>query len=226
METPFNNEQPAGASSDNETTQTPNTQTENANISTSADSNIQAEAWRGDPRFFQEGKKAGTLKPAFREPGENAKKPREAGGIDAEKPSTAFKGLNVAALKRTESSASPDAAPVDKKLLKAEKKLADAKTGAKIAMRVLDLLCGFIGGEEFGRGWSTEEAKRRNDYRDTLEQDWETYLQTVDIPMHPGLIVALGSTTYIAEAFKTEKAQKRVAGWKEKLGGFIFKKIL
>lgn len=224
MSDPLNDAPTTGG--DNETTQSANAQTVAANISTSEDSNIQPEAWRGDPKYFQEGKKAGQLKPAFRAPADTAKKPREAGGVDAEKPSTVFKGLDVSALKRTTSTATPDAAPVDKKQLKAEKKLADAKTGAKIAMRVLDLVCGFVGGEEFGRGWSAEEAKRRNDYRDTLEQDWETYLQTVDIPMHPGLIVALGSTTYIAEAFKTEKAQKRVAGWKEKLGGFIFKKIL
>ncbi len=169
---------------------------------------IIAEKWLDNPKYFQTGKKAGKLKPVK---------------------STEFAGLQTDDLHVTQSitSNSSQAAPVpDKKALIQERKKSDATTGAKLAMRLLDVVTGWISGNTYGNGFDAAQRAERNRYRDELEEDWRTYLMTLDIPLHPALIVAFGSATYIAPAFQTPKGEERVKTWKEKLIGKVVSKIV
>jgi hypothetical protein len=206
-------------------------QTDAANISKSEDSNISKlessniltdeqkpaapeqadpDAWVGDPRYYQSGKKIGKLKPSAK-----------VAGLDAEKgPSLEFGKLDVSDLKKTIATNAPTPEQVQLSG-KAQKKLIEAKTGAKMVMRMLDVLCGWISAGTYGKTFTPAEMKDRMDYRATLEKDWEDYLLTLDIPMHPGLVVAFGSLMYLAPAMHTEAGQKKVQSLSEKIGGKI-----
>jgi len=186
----------------------------NANIPPAGakNDNDNTESWKGDARYFQSGDKAGTLKPAARDP-DNAKTK-----------SKTFAGLNVADLKST--------APVvenipvvdvkaEREKKKAEKKSSDARVGAKIAMRILDTMVKWISGGTYGKDFNAEQRAQRNQYAEELEADWREYLLTLDIPLHPALIVLFGSTVYVGDAFATDKGQEKVKGWKEKMFGKV-----
>lgn len=205
----------------NENTKSVETQTGSANISVLGDSNIQQPAapaesqpikWEGDARYYQTGKKQGQLRPSM-----------AVAGADAEgAESSQFGGLNVGALKASVKKKA-EAAPVSEaKNAKAEKKATEAKIGAKMAIRVLDLIVGFISKNQYGKDFNEQQRKDRNDYRASLEKDWEDYLVTLDIPMHPALVVAFGSIMYTADAFNTPAGQERVQTLTEKIGGKLF----
>ena len=178
--------------------------------SNTAGSPTQTDNWEGNPRYFQSGVKAGQLKPAFREGGEPAKPASK---------SKQFSGLNFDELKATGAPGEQKAKPIvsDKKAAKAEKKSSDARTGAKIAMRVLDTLTKWISKGTYGKDFTPEQRRDRNEYREELENDWREYLLTLDIPLHPALIVAFGSLNYVGDAFATEAGQERAQTIKEKI---------
>lgn len=216
------------------TSQTANANTENENISILENANT-SPSWKGDERFYQEGQKAGQLKPKFRTPEQNAAikrkgykavmgQPREVTAISTPKVGE-FDGLNLGALKVTApGAAKKDEQPTEEaqtkgKPTKAEKKLIEAKTGAKLAMRMLDTLVNWISKGQYGQHFTPEQRTARNEYREALEQDWVDYLQTLDIPMHPGLVVAFGSMMYAADAFNTPAGQERAQTLKEKVIG-------
>lgn len=233
----------AGGSADNENTKPEETQTAPANISKSEDSNIpplqaDGESWRGDERYYQQGAKAGTLKAKYRTPEQNATvkrlgfkalfgKPRELTGADHKtETGGALEGLKIDELRASAPGSAQQSAPVTEqstkaKQTKAEKKLVEAKTGAKLAMRMLDTLVMWISKGQYGRDFSPEQRLARNEYREALEKDWEDYLVTLDIPMHPGLVVAFGSMMYAADAFNTQAGQERAQTFKEKIGAKI-----
>lgn len=187
---------------DNENTQPENNQTGNANISKSESSNI---AWEGNPDYFQSGKKAGQLKPRANK----ATAPKEMRGLDIE-------GLR-ATENVTEQATAPAQISKDKKALQAEKKLVEAKVAAKFAMRILDTLVGWVSKGTYGADFTTQQRSERNKYREELEQDWQDYLITLDIPMHPALVAIFGSMLYVAPAFETKAGQERTQSIKEKI---------
>jgi len=218
----------AGGVSGNETTTTRETQTANADIQPLANADIQplanadinpVAAWFGDNKYYQTGSKAGQLRHKFRAP-----KPRELSGVDASK---SFEGLDTDSLRtsapgaKTADTPAGDSGDKKGKPNKAEKKLIEAKTGAKLAMRMLDTLTMWISRGQFGRDFSAEQTAARNEYRAALEQDWQDYLITLDIPMHPGLVVAFGSMMYTMDAFSTPAGQERAQSWKAKVGAKI-----
>lgn len=219
----------------NETTKPQGEQTEDANISVLADSNIQTplktepeenpETWRGDVRYFQTGDKAGQLRPAYRRVGETL--PREAGGVDTQPKPGEFEGIKLDPAATAKPASAPAVAAQDKatKATKAEKKLIEAKIGAKMVMRMLDTLIGFISGGEYGKDFTQPQIKDRLTYREELEKDWADYLQTLDYTIHPGLVVAFGSMMYIAPAFETPKGKERTKTIKEKVLGKLFSKL-
>lgn len=223
------------AEQENETTKPQGEQTEDANISILADSNNQNhateskkeddEAWKGDERFFQTGKKAGQLRPTYRRIGETL--PREAGGVDTQPKPGDFEGIKLDPSATAKPASAPAAAAQDKatKATKAEKKLIEAKIGAKMVMRMLDTLTGFISGGEYGKDFTQPQIKDRMTYREELEKDWADYLQTLDYTIHPGLVVAFGSMMYIAPAFETPKGKERTKTIKEKVLGKLFSKL-
>lgn len=205
----------AATTGDNQNTSGADVQ-EDQNISILENSNTggaptQPDNWKGDPRYFQGGEKAGTLKPAFREDAKPTEKPA---GKSKE-----FSGLNFDELKATGApGAQKDPAPiVDKKAAKAEKKSSDARVGAKIAMRILDTITKWISKGTYGANFTPEQRRDRNEYREELENDWREYLLTLDMPLHPALIVAFGSLNYIGDAFTTEAGQERAQTIKEKI---------
>lgn len=175
---------------------------ESANIQSEAGNpGTQPDNWKGDPSYYQTGKKAGKLKPS------------------AATKSTEFSGLNFDALKATPSSNEPQAAPEppDKKALKAEKKMVEAKIAAKFVMRILDTLTGWISKGTYGADFTNDQRKERNKYREELEQDWQDYLCTLDIPMHPAIVAIMGSMLYVAPAFQTPVGAERAQSIKDKI---------
>jgi len=195
----------------------PNEITENSSVQPLTEqpgkSNTPPDNWQGNPDYFQTGKKAGQLKP----------RAKKAGGKSKE-----FSGLDIGALKATEvvtEQNQPQETPInpkeEKAKAKAERKSSDARVGAKIAMRVLDVIVKWISGSEYGKDFTPQQRKDRNEYAEELENDWREYLLTLDIPLHPGLIVAFGSITYIADALATEKGQEKVTSMKEKIFGKV-----
>lgn len=170
--------------------------------------------WKGNSDYFQSGGKAGTLKPRAR---------AKADG----KLSQELSGLDIEALHKTEKETTGQVVietvdvKAEKAKKKAEKKSADARIGSKMAMRILDRIVMFVSGGEFGKDFTPDQHKARNAYHDELENDWREYLLTLDIPLHPGLIVAFGSLDYTLEAFKTERGKERVKTWKEKMFGKV-----
>ena len=173
-----------------------------AEATVSSPANIEA-AWQDNPLYFQTGKKAGTLKPV------KAAKALE------------FSGLDLDALKSTPQAPGETVAPAataqDKKTAKAEKKSSDARVGAKLVMRILDSLTKWISGGTYGANFTAEQRKDRNKYAEELENDWREYLLTLDIPLHPALVVLFGSTLYVGEAFNTERGKERAQTWQDKI---------
>jgi len=182
--------------------------------SNTAGSPTQPDNWEGDPRYFQSGDKAGQLKPAFREGTESAK---------AATKSKQFSGLNFDELKATGAPGNNNTVSLasdvkaKKAKAKAERKSSDARTGAKIAMRILDTITKWISKGTYGANFTPEQRRDRNEYREELENDWREYLLTLDIPLHPALIVAFGSLNYVGDAFTTEAGQERAQTIKEKI---------
>lgn len=126
--------------------------------------------------------------------------------------------LNTDSLKATERAVDEKPAEqLDKKALKAEKKLVEAKVAAKFVMRILDTLTGWISKGSYGENFSESQRKERNKYRSELEKDWEDYLITLDIPMHPAIVAIMGSMLYVAPAFETPAGQARTQSLKEKM---------
>ena len=173
--------------------------------------------WEGNPKYFQKGQKAGQLKPSFRD---------GAGAVKTK--SKDFAGLDLDKLRATEtvnSNTDSPSAPVDAKSEKArkkeERKSSDARVGAKIAMRILNLVVKWISGGDYGKDFTPQQTKERNAYAEELESDWREYLLTLDIPLHPALIVAFGSITYVGDAFATEKGQEKVKSIKERIFGKV-----
>ena len=101
----------------------------------------------------------------------------------------------------------------------AEKKGADARVAAKLVMRALDMIVGFIGGGQYGKDFTSAQTKDRNVYRDELDKSWAEYLATLDVAMHPALVAIVGSIIYVAPAFETARGQERVNTLSEKLFG-------
>lgn len=165
--------------------------------------NADVEAWVGDLHYFQSGKKAGQLKPSARDSGKSLQ----------------FEGLNFDSLKATPISSNIESAKIiDKKMIKAEKKSSDARVGAKIAMRILDTIISWISRGTYGAEFTKQQREDRNKYREELENDWREYLLTLDIPLHPGLIVLFGSITYVGDAFtSTTAGQEKAKSFKEKI---------
>jgi hypothetical protein len=175
------------------------------------------DSWKGDKRFFQTGKKAGQMRPS-----------EAVAGADAEKARAGeFEGLKVESLKSsgtTTKEAEPQ--PEEKKrLTKAEKKIVEAKIGSKLVMRMLDTFTNWIAKGQYGAHFTAEQAAKRNEYRAELEQDWQDYLATLDIPMHPGLVVAFGSLNYVADAFHTPAGQARADGMKRAVFGKVLSSL-
>ena len=164
--------------------------------------------WKGDRRYFQTGKKAGQLKPSANKEAE----PEPSAGLD-------FDLLRPTETAQPQKDATP-AAP-DKKALKAEKKLVEAKIAAKLVMRVLDTLVMWISAGSYGKEFTADERNARNKYRDELETDWQDYLVTLDIPLHPALVCIAGSVFYVTPALATPKGEARVASFKERIFGKI-----
>ncbi len=168
--------------------------------------------WKGDTRYFQTGKKAGQLKPSA----ESAiAEPAKIGGLD------------FASLQPTSPQAQPaQPAPVpDKKAEKEKKKLVEAKTGAKIIMRMLDTLVMYISAGTFGGNFTAEQKTARNNYRDELEEDWQDYLLTLDVSFPPILVAMAGSVFYVTPALETPKGIERTTSLKEKIFGKIAMKV-
>jgi len=166
--------------------------------------------WKGDKRYFQTGKKAGQLKPSA-----ESAEPTKIGGLD------------FASLQPTASQAQP-AQPVpvpDKKAEKEKKKLIEAKTGAKIIMRMLDTLVMYISAGTFGGNFTAEQKSARNNYRDELEEDWQDYLLTLDVSFPPILVAMAGSVFYVTPALETPKGIERTTSLKEKIFGKIAMKV-
>ena len=158
--------------------------------------------------IFNLAKKVGLLKPGV------AIKSKTFAGLDVE-------GLVFTPTVQEASAINQPDAKSEKLKLKAEKKSSDARVGAKIAMRILDTLVKWISHGTYGVDFTADQRKQRNDYRDELEADWREYLLTLDIPLHPALIVAFGSLNYLADGFATDAGRERILSFKEKLYGKI-----
>jgi hypothetical protein len=184
--------------------ETPEVPPESSNITISPNTDID---WEGNKDYFQTGPRAGTLKP------------RAGGTRKSGASTTSPSGLDFDSLKSTQST-NPTEAPqviVDKKKLKEERKIVEAKVAAKFVMRALDLVVGWISGNTYGAEFTDKQANDRNKYRAELEKDWEDYLITLDIPMHPALVCILGSVFYVAPAMETTVGKERVQSFKEKI---------
>jgi hypothetical protein len=166
--------------------------------------------WEGNPDYFQTGRKAGHLKPRARAP--ESKGTTSPGGLD-------FEGLKATAPENAEQTT--QSTTPDKKKIKEEKKLVEAKVASKLVMRALDLITGWISGGTYGADFTEQQTKARNKYREELESDWNDYLMTLDIPMHPALVCILGSVFYVAPAMETPAGKERVQSLKEKIFGKI-----
>ena len=162
--------------------------------------------WEGDQRYFQTGKKAGKLKPV------SSPKPS---GLD-------FESLKVTGAQATPGApAQPSPLPSDPAVEAGEKKRADARVAAKLVMRSLDMIIGFVSAGQYGRDFTPAQIKDRNAYRDELDKSWAEYLATLDVAMHPAIVAIAGSIIYVAPAFETPRGQERVNSLSEKLFGKI-----
>jgi hypothetical protein len=167
--------------------------------------NANIDAWKGDTRYFQTGAKAGKLKPSA-----------DAGGMDAEKANAnplEFSGLKTDDLKATAGKAKVKAAAVEevkKRETKAEKRAVEGKIAASLVMRSLDLITDWISGGAYGKDFTPDTQSARMDYRAQLQSEWEAYLSTLDIPMHPALVVCVGSVMYIAPAIHTPEGGRKI----------------
>lgn len=204
---------PAAIANANETTTAPETQTANTNI---------AEEWKDNPKYFQEGKKAGTLKPRYRPVTGIGSKPREVaggGGISAPvTDATKFKGLNTGDLTKTIAGATSEAAIPKKD--KAAKKLISSTATAKLYLKFLDVIIDFVSAGTYGNNFSKEESQKRSATREELEGECIAYLQTLDIDMPPWMAAVMGSALYVAPAFATVKGQEKAASLKSKIVGW------
>jgi len=164
--------------------------------------------WKGDKRYFQTGKKAGQLKPS---------------ATSEEKqdvlPSLDFGDLRATG-KQPEQPAPPDA-KAEKAKAKAEKKEGEARIAAKIVMRTLDALVMWISGGMFGADFTKEQRDNRNKYAEEVEANWQIYLATLDIPMHPALLCFSLSALYVLPALDTPRGIERTDSLKEKVFGKI-----
>lgn len=182
---------------DDENTLASETQTANANVP--------AEDWKGNPAYFQTGKKAGKLRPSSR-----AK-------VAA---SDEFEGLKTDDLTATVSDKKPSASEsgqdAKKRISKAERKATEGRVAAALVMRVLDTVADWLSRGELGRDWNQDQISARLTYREQLERDWAEYLATLDVPLHPGLVCIVGSVMYVAPALHTDAGQSRLSkikGW-------------
>lgn len=191
---------------------------ENSNTESGNNNTVSVgEAWRGDVRYFQTGKKAGTLKPSA-----------QTSGADAEKAAREFSGLDLDGLRITAGDAkAKESAKAETKarITKAEKRATESKIAASLVMRCLDVIVDYISGGEYGADFSQDQIKARLTYREQLQGEWETYLATLDLPMHPALVVIAGSVMYAAPALSTptgagrvEKMKARLFGWWSRRG--------
>lgn len=198
---------------DNENTKPPETQIANTNLEAA---NIDpprelggadAEVWRGDSRYFQTGKKAGTLKPSA--------KAAKAGD---------FAGLKIDDLTATQTT-NKEQAPDDKpaKPTKAQQKIVEGQIAASLLMRALDTVADWISGGELGKDWNKEQIAARLSYREQLNADWAAYLSTLDVPMHPALVCVVGSALYVTPALSTPHGQSRIARIKAWVIGKVVK---
>ena len=167
--------------------------------------------WLGDTDFFQTGKKAGQLKP------------RAAG---RGKPATELGGLDIESLRATPSQQAAPPPVQDKASVKAERKLVEAKVASKMVMRLLDMVTNWVSKGQYGADFTDQQRKARNKYRDELETDWQDYLITLDIPMHPALVAIFGSLVYVQDAFNTPAGIERTKTLKEKMIGAVISKFV
>ena len=165
------------------------------------------EQWRGDARYFQSGKKAGQLKPSA-----------GVSGIDSEQSLTSdnIEGIDADKLRATVKKPKAD----KPKQTKAEKQIVEGKIAAALVMRALDVSADYISGGELGQNYTPDQTKARLQYREQLQADWEAYLSTLDIPLHPALVVAFGSIMYVAPAFATPKGETFVQRVRAKIAGW------
>ena len=169
-------------------------------------------AWERNNDYFQTGKKQGQLKP--RAAGKGKKIPDNVGGLDIE-------SLRATPTNNDEIIAQPDK-KAEKKAVAAEKKIVEAKIAARLVMRALDMITNWVSKGQYGSEFNDAQIKARSKYRAELERDWEDYLATLDIPLHPALVVAFGSIVYVQDAFNTDAGKERAATIKEKIiGKFI-----
>jgi len=194
--------------------------TEENNAPEEKSATVENEDWRGDVRYFQTGKKQGQLKPSA-----------AVDGIDAKKASMNFSGLKTDSLNpsvKPKNIAQPVAPDSTKpaRMSKSEKREAEAKVGATVVMRCLDISAELISGGEYGANFSASERESRLSYREQLQNDWEIYLATVDLPLHPALVVIAGSVMYIAPAVTTDKGSAKISWLKNKIGGLFKRKTV
>lgn len=168
--------------------------------------------WEGNPLYYQSGAKQGQLKKSAQKPEENKSK---------------FKGLDLGALKGSASftDGMEPPAPPDKKAVKAEKKIVEAKIASKLVMRILDTVTGWISGNTFGADFTAQQRNERNKYREELEQDWQDYLVTLDVPLHPALVALFGSVLYVAPAFETVKGREKTESIKTRVISMVVGKM-
>lgn len=180
---------------DNETTSATKAQTANANTA-----NAPAEDWKGNPAYFQTGKKAGKPRPSSR----------------AKVAASEFEGLKTDDLTATVSDKKPSEQDTKKRISKAERKATEGRVAAALVMRVLDTVADWLSRGELGRDWNQDQISARLTYRDQLERDWAEYLATLDVPLHPGIVCIVGSVMYLAPALHTDAGQSRLSkikGW-------------
>jgi hypothetical protein len=172
-------------------------------------------SWQGNSDYFQTGKKAGTMRPRAANKGKTVE---QLGGLDIESlRATPTQNDTPAAAQENQR---------DKKAEKAEKKLVEAKVASKMVMRVLDMLTAWVSKGQYGADFNDAQRKHRNKYREELEQDWQDYLITLDIPMHPALVAVFGSLVYVQDAFNTPAGVERTKTLKEKIIGWGVSKVV
>jgi hypothetical protein len=154
--------------------------------------------WEGDPRYFQTGKKAGTLKPSH-----------ATGGLDAESAVPMFNASGkVKPSGRTKNAQMPTR---EKKVTKSgtastrqapeADEMQVAIANANMVVTALDLL---------RHGISGGEVAPQDDLRKATVASWSVYLAEQGIKLPSWVQVAVMSSMYVAPAFSTNSGKEKV----------------
>lgn len=161
---------------------------------------------KGDARYFQSGAKQGQIRPSA-----------AVSGVDAAR---AFAGLDTSDLRQSATRAQQrESAQTERKQRESasKKKEIEGKIAAGFIMQLHDVGCEYISDGTIGRDWTPEQIAERLSYRAQVQDAYAEYMATLNVPLHPAVVLSGLSLRYMLPAFQTERGASRVERAKAKV---------